>query len=101
MDPVPEIEHVTVTCPVAREYLGYPVADLRRLRVEHSGVQVALQRDPIAADATCIGQIRGPVDTQGITAARDHILEPGPAPLGKEDHRHSAAVVLARQPLHD
>src|SRR5687767_4705166 len=52
MDAVPEIEHVTVTRPVAREYLGDPVADLGRGRMKHTGVQVTLQRHTIRADAT-------------------------------------------------
>src|SRR5688572_26839150 len=101
MNAVPEIEYVTVPRTVAREHLGDAIADLRRRRMKYAGVQVALQRDTIPAGATRIGQIRGPVDAQGIAADRDHILEPGAAPLGEDDHRHSTAVVLAREVRHD
>ena len=57
--------------------------DTLRLGIQHGGVQVALQRHPLADPLPGRCQIRGPVQPQGIAAGLGHGFQPLSPILGE------------------
>ena len=101
VDTVTEIEHMAVATTIALQHLAHLVANLVGWAVQHARIHVALQRDPVANTRPRIGQIGGPVDTQRITATIGNRFQPLPTALGKQHHRHLAAIGLALQSVDD
>ena len=68
---------------------------------QHHGVEVALNRAPVAHPRPRPGDIHRPVDADGIAARGGQRLEPSATPLGKKDARHGFAIVVAVEALYN
>ena len=100
-DTVAQIEYMTGPRPVAVDDAARLGGNSLRRCKQHRRIHIALQRHPVADPTTGIAQIRRPIQTHGITAARGNVFQPLTATLGKDDARHDTPVALADQALHD
>src|SRR5689334_8258467 len=100
-DPVSEVENVAAAAAVALQNSTHLRAHAIRSSVQRGGIEVALQRYTIAHAPPRCADIGGPVDAEGIGAARGHRLEPLAAVFGEQNYRDTPAVILARQATHD
>ena len=101
MDPMAKVKDVPGTITVTRKHLAHGCTDLFWRGVENTGIDVSLQRNPVAHKLACVGQIGGPVNAKGIASALRHRLQPLASAFGKQDNGHPAPLILPGQFLDD
>ena len=64
---VAEVEYVTRAGAVATQDIAYFLTNTLFRRIEHGGIHIALQSHTIAHASTSVADVRGPIQTNGIS----------------------------------
>ena len=93
VDAMAKIKDVAVSVAEALQCCSDFFANSLFRSIQHTGIKIALQCDPIPDAATCIAQVDPPEGTLPITTTVGHTLQPLAPVFGEQDDRYIARGV--------